>query len=540
MAAKNITFNWNDEVSKIIQALHSNDNIEFCYYTEKSKYALVSKVKQKIKLVSSAAFIAKTAQVYFEEYGEYCPLIEQLSSKDEGDLARELRNSLYVVDEFTHYPHFVQAKDEKIKDIDGFKIYNQYNEDKNILDLKELAKELNPIEKVEEMDFRKYPEITFLIKYLTNDSVNQGFDYNNETGKYDKAVKLSHKLVHWMSALINTNKKLALSWVFQSKVHGVGKGVIKEELLQYLVGEDFFTPINVDTVIKTNNKAIDNKSLCILEECEIEKKAEKIKFNSNMKDWITEEQILMREMQVDQRKVRNYSNFMIFTNSDTPFQIETNCRRYAVCKTPNLAIKAAVQQNFGIGMDEFIQRIRRQRNDFLLDLIRLEFDLAFVYNNAPMTVAKKNIILRTNTLANIASNYILTNNQEELRSFLLEMAEIDMGDVDLICEEVNAGILSTENVDRLYQPLRGVDPEFEKNITSKNSWFAKLFGDKKTKVTISSDGKPKEIRCFKFAHYNKKRLEAIYNKDMFDLANITSFDDEDDDVIDLSSFKGGF
>lgn len=500
--------NENADLQYIVQALNNYSKMNFAFYTKENKFACISKIDQTLLLLSKEAFLMKVNDIYKETYNRTSILLSDLDGANESNVARLIRAKLDIIDKITNNPPHIQESG-KIVDMDGVKVYNHYNIDKNILKLKDEIEFEPRLKDISEIKINKYKEIAFLIKYLTNDNENIALDYNTETSKYDKPVLLSQKFIHWLAGLVQTNDKLATSWVFQSKVQGVGKDLFFNEVLKHLVGKDFATTIDKETAIGKYNDAIDNKLLCVFNECEIESKKDKVLFNAKFKEMITESVLLITAKYKGQEYRTNFANFMVFCNADIPFHIEPNCRRNIVCRTPNIKLDAAVKQTFGIDMDEFVENIRKTRNEFIKDLLRFDFDMSFIYNKASMTQAKKAIIMRTNTLGSLVANLMMTNNQEDLRQFLFETTELETFDVDKICEETNAGFLSTESVNVLYEPLKGLDPD-ETSKTKKNAYFERLFSSKQCQITLELESGKKWVRCYKFPHYSQVLAENIY------------------------------
>ena len=495
-----------EDLIKALQ-LKAFNNVDFCYDMQEGKFLVVSlNNMKKVYYSSVSGFLMKIQQAYKNTFGEENTFLRFMESTDQGKFVRLLKNELPAVDEFSEFPNIKNG----VSDVDGFNVYNHFNHNKKLADLRNKAKHSSKIEKIKDLNWKNYPEIELLFRFLTNEGENEAFDYNSNTGKYDIPVSVFEKLVHYLSALLNRTEKLGVSWTFQSPVQGVGKGVIFDEIIKPIIGSDFVTGINHKTILSGFNGEIDGKLFGVFNECKISKKQDKEVFNSVMKDLITETDIMIHKKNQQQKMKKNFCNIWIFTNEDVPYYLEKNCRRNIVVKTPFCRIEPAVKAHLKQDMDQFIERIRETRDEFYFDLLRFAYDLSFVKLKAPMTEAKREIISKTNTIASVVSEFIKSNDIDELREYLEVNGELSSDKVELICGQTNAGFLTGDSVEILFEMFKGLQAE-EMNTTKKNVYFENIFGKQQRINWNEEDGKKKEKRAYRLPHFTTEKVQNYFD-----------------------------
>lgn len=501
------------------------DKISFVYDITKSKYTTISQINMKKQVYSGQGFLVKLAKAYERTFGVKNDFLESLDADEEKNFLQQLKFCLPAVEEFTSHPN----KKNGVFEVQGFETYNHFNHNEKLVKIKEIANNSDKIKDLKEFNWKEYPEIEFLFRYLVNEKENKAFDYNNETSKYDIEVSLFEKLIHYFAALLDRTEKLGVAFTFQSPVQGVGKGIMEEEIIKPIIGSDFFTEVKAKNIIGDFNDAIDGKLFAIFNECKISKKEDKIVFNNNMKNYITDSMLVFNKKYRDAEMKYNFCNFMIFTNEDVPYYIESNCRRNVVVKTPFARLDAAVRQVLKMDIETFIHNIKKSRDVFYWDLLRFEYDLKFIKLKAPMTEAKRAIIQKTNTIATVIAGHIKGNNTEDLQEFLEVNAELSPEKIHVIMSETEAGFLTADSTEILFDVFKGFQTE-EMNATKKNVYFENIFG-KQTKIYWNDcEGKRKEKRAYKLPHYSVEKVQEYYTLEMkvekLDSNKTTSFDFE--------------
>lgn len=481
-------------------------NIDFVYNLTNNKFTSISRLTMKKESYIGPAFLAKLQAAYKNTFLTSNNFLLMLDTDNEKQFIQELKFFLPAVEEFTSFPNIKNG----VQNIDAFETYNHFNHERKLVELRELASGCDKLKTLKEMNWKEFPEIELLLRFLTNEKENEAFDFNPDSGKYDIPVSLFEKMIHYLSALLNKTEKIGVSWTFQSPVQGVGKGVFFDYLISVILGRDFVGAMDSKTVLSGFNEEIDGKLFVMFNECKISKQADKETFNSKMKDWITEPNILIHRKHKSPEYKPNFCNFMIYTNEDVPYYIEKNCRRNIVVKTPHSRLDSAVKSILGITMDEFISRIEKQRAKFFFDLLRFDFNMSFVRLKAPITEAKRNIIQKTNTIASVVAELIKTNEIDDLKIFLEVNAEMDAEQIGIVSGEAEAGFLTSESTEILFDVFKGFAAD-DMNKTKKNVYFSNIFGQQAKIFWNDENGNKKEKRAFKLPHYTNEKVQAFYS-----------------------------
>lgn len=484
------------------------DKVDFVYDLTNSKYTTVSNLNMKTSAYSGQSFLVKLAKAYKRTFGVNNQYLYNLDFDGEKHALKELKYVLPAVETFTSFPN----KKNGALDIDGFETYNHFNHNQKLVELRKLAKEGEKLTSIKDMNWSEYPEIEFLFRFLLNEKENKAYDYNSETGKNDFEVSLFEKMMHYLSALISETDKIGVCFTFQSPVQGVGKGVVYEKILKDIIGNDFISEMDNKTIQSGFNEEIDGSLFTMFNECAVPQKL-RVEFNSKIKTWITDHDVLIHAKHKKPVLKPNFCNFMIFTNEDVPFLIEKNDRRFIVVKTPHLRLDSAVKQVLGMDMDEYLARIEKTRDMFFYDLLRFDHDIKFVRLKAPMTEAKKAIIQKTNTIAKVVAEQIKGNDLNDLNEFLTVQAELKPDQIYQITEETKHGFLTPASTDILFEVFKGSQTE-EMNTTKKNVYFTNLFGEMSRVYYKTADGKRKEQRAYKLPHYTPELAQAYFTVDV--------------------------
>ena len=232
-----------------------------------------------------------------------------------------------------------------------FVLSNSLRVAKNKRDTVKDFKELN-----NNIDFlRKYPHINLLLDNLF---------VLEERKEY---------FINWLSAALNTMKKNGTAIVLRG-VQGAGKNVLYEQIIEYAIGKNYCLIIGNED-LKTNfNASLENRLFVLANEIKGDFRDGNASYEK-LKQYITDEEMRVEQKGVDSRKIINYFNMLIFSNNQTPLQIQGGDRRYTIYETNNIPLKKVVETELNIDMSTFIKFLQNERSDFLSDLINFNFDL---------------------------------------------------------------------------------------------------------------------------------------------------------------------
>jgi hypothetical protein len=209
---------------------------------------------------------------------------------------------------------------------------------------------IKPTDRIDNIDFSKYPNIYKLLKNVY--PVKEHLDYT----------------LNWYSTIFNTLKKTRTAILLKG-VQGAGKGLIEEYLIYYAMGEENCITISNDTLNSRFNEELENVLFVFANEVKGNFHDGNTTFEK-IKQWITDPRIVIEGKNIKRRVFKNYFNMVIHSNNDTPLQIQILDRRYTVFITNNQKINDIVTHS---NMDNFINNIKKERDDFLKDVIKLKY-----------------------------------------------------------------------------------------------------------------------------------------------------------------------
>ena len=214
-------------------------------------------------------------------------------------------------------------------------------------DLKKLNQNLDFLE--------KYPHINLLLDNLF--------------------VTLERKeyFINWLSTSFNTLRKNGTAIVLRG-IQGAGKNVLYEQIIEYAIGKNYCLTIGNDD-LKTNfNASLENRLFVLANEIKGDFRDGNSSYEK-LKQYITDEEMRVEQKGIDSRKIKNYFNMLIFSNNQTPLQVQGGDRRYTIYETNNIPLKQKVEQDLKIDMSNFIKDLREERESFVEDLLLYNFDL---------------------------------------------------------------------------------------------------------------------------------------------------------------------
>jgi len=205
-------------------------------------------------------------------------------------------------------------------------------------------------DRLKELNFSKYPNIKILL-----DNLFPTKEYLNY-------------FINWLSAIANTLEKNRTAIILKG-IQGTGKGLLSELIIQHLFNFDNCITIGNDTLMSRFNEELENILFVFANEIKGNFKDGNTSFEK-LKMWITDKEILIEGKNLKPKKIQNFFNLMIFSNNDTPLQIQPSDRRYTAITTKNFKIDDVV----GVEkMDNFMTNIKKERKAFLLDLIKFDY-----------------------------------------------------------------------------------------------------------------------------------------------------------------------
>ena len=203
-----------------------------------------------------------------------------------------------------------------------------------------------------------------------------------------KTIERMNYFANWLSYGFQTNKKSGTS-IISKGTQGTGKGVIFEELIKYAIGERYVTILDNEALKSRFNGELENKLFILANEIKADFR-EGNTIYERLKMYITDPTIRFEEKNIKARSIPNYFNIWFHSNNDVPLQIQGGDRRYTVFNTKNKKL-TTVSSELGYEHIRFyIEEIRKERDSFIHDLMRLKYDMALA--TTPLSTTEKELI----------------------------------------------------------------------------------------------------------------------------------------------------
>lgn len=179
--------------------------------------------------------------------------------------------------------------------------------------------------------------------------------------------------LNWLSFIFNRLEKTGNAILFKG-AQGTGKTLFFDRIISYFMGEKFCVTLSNDDI---DSKFTSPKLRNALFVCFNEVKCgsnEGNKSYEKLKIYITDPNLRIERKGVDSDESKNCFNCLFYSNHAAPLQVQKGDRRYTVFNTNNENLKHVVERDMGINMPEFLKRFEAEKDNFIIDLVRLAYD----------------------------------------------------------------------------------------------------------------------------------------------------------------------
>lgn len=179
--------------------------------------------------------------------------------------------------------------------------------------------------------------------------------------------------LNWLSFIFNRLEKTGNAILFKG-AQGTGKTLFFDRIISYFMGEKFCVTLTNDDI---DSKFTSPKLRNALFVCFNEVKCgsnEGNKSYEKLKIYITDPTLRIERKGVDTDETNNCFNCLFYSNHAAPLQVQKGDRRYTVFNTNNENLKLVVERDMGIDMLEFLKRFEAEKDDFIIDVVRLAYN----------------------------------------------------------------------------------------------------------------------------------------------------------------------
>ncbi len=325
---------------------------------------------------------------------------------------------------------------------DGYSCVNLFRPSllwQKAIDERKKAKKEDKLYKNGDIDFlAKYPHI-------------QALFFNLLQNNYDRL----NYFLNWLATALVTLRKNGTAIVLKG-TQGTGKGVLYEQIIQPIVGEKYtYTFGNHD--LKSNfNKNLQNKLFVVGNEIKGDFRDGNNMYET-LKMWVTDKDLRIEIKGKDAFQVVNYFNLLIFSNNETPLQIQATDRRYTVFQTSNRKLIEVATEDFKYtGTGEFIDGIRAELEDFTIDLFKYDYKISKA--RIPMVTPEKiRIYIASVKKSEIFADAVRNKDYEYFQNTIVEYAEA-MDDMQFL------KICKTSRVPIIYKDIPSNEKIIDKDL----------------------------------------------------------------------------
>ncbi len=176
------------------------------------------------------------------------------------------------------------------------------------------------------------------------------------------------RFINWLAAVFQKRNKMLTAWVIHG-VQGTGKGSLTDKVLKPIFDRAVKT-MNVKTLSEQYNAWLKDSLLVTVEEFKNAHADHAGQMNNRLKEYITEYHIPIRAMRRDHIDVKNYANFIFFSNEHDAVYIEDSDRRFNVCPRQEIKImqrypdwKKRVEKDIPKELEGFVRFMQEFRVD---------------------------------------------------------------------------------------------------------------------------------------------------------------------------------
>jgi len=184
--------------------------------------------------------------------------------------------------------------------------------------------------------------------------------------------------LNWLAFTFQTRTKPKTAVVFVG-VEGTGKGLLYAKILKKLFGDTHTIELKADILAETFNGWIDNRLIVCIDE--FETSADDSRATTNLRNYITEETITIREMRRTAQEKKNYCAILLFTNKHDAMAVPVFDRRYTI---------APRQENRLMMTDDDIDAIDGELEGFAAFLLTYQVNVNRV--RTPLETESKNLM----------------------------------------------------------------------------------------------------------------------------------------------------
>jgi hypothetical protein len=137
--------------------------------------------------------------------------------------------------------------------------------------------------------------------------------------------------LNWLAYILQTRDKAKTAWILHG-VPGTGKGILTHNILRPIFGPAQTATRRMEELNEPYNHWMKTALLCFIDEVQTKALQNERGVMAKLKNFITEMNVVIREMYHGGHECRSYSNFIFMSNMPDPVSIDKHDRRFNVGK----------------------------------------------------------------------------------------------------------------------------------------------------------------------------------------------------------------
>jgi hypothetical protein len=135
------------------------------------------------------------------------------------------------------------------------------------------------------------------------------------------------RFINWLAYIYQFRRKTGTAWILHG-TQGTGKGLLVDHILTPIFGAEYVGKSQPRNLREQYNDFVEKSIIVNLDEFDLfDAGNEQSAVMQALKLWITDHYVVLRKMYAPQRKVDNYSNFIMTTNSQNAIPVVEGDRR---------------------------------------------------------------------------------------------------------------------------------------------------------------------------------------------------------------------
>lgn len=135
--------------------------------------------------------------------------------------------------------------------------------------------------------------------------------------------------INWLAFVIQKRQMTKTAWVLHGN-QGTGKGILFNKIITPMLGQQNVHGVLMQQLESQFNGYLEHSIVVFVDEVQISKLTKNSQVGGDLKSFIVEPVLSIRNMHSETRRVNNHSNWIFASNTPDPVAIEVTDRRYNV------------------------------------------------------------------------------------------------------------------------------------------------------------------------------------------------------------------